>query len=206
MYITRESFGYLKRVMVNNDLLAGDACTVTMQAVMDFLGTGPSNPVPAFNPALDGIYSLTLNFGGDINTPHHEAAGWEHGIAIQKIGDDLVLYQSWVNSFTLGDWLFARGQAGAFASIACSPMHGQCSAPAMRNWLSMLQGLHMVVGNEFLFNRTVEQLFGPAPTAVQGVQLGAVRNNGTALRYHWKHRHLKPLHVLVPLPDDDDEL
>ena len=194
MYISKESKAYLDKVVGNDQLTAIDTCTAVMQGVMEFLGTGATTVLTDFNPSLDGIYSLTLNFGGDIRTPEHKLGGWEHGIALQKIGDDLVLYQGWVGAFTLSDWLTAAANVSGYPSVSYSPLHAKCSREGMKTWLNMLRSLaSSATGDALPFKATVEFLFGPATTPVGDIQLGDATRSRSKLQYHWKHRALKPI-------------
>jgi hypothetical protein len=193
MYISRQSKAYLEKVIGNDQLMSNGACTAAMQGVMVFLGTGATVKVANFNSAGDGIYGLTLNFGGDIHSAGHEVGGWEHGLAIQKKGSELVLYQAWVGSFTLSDWLLLTGGVRTYPSAPYSPMHAQCSAQGMDQWMKMLDSLGGQVSDVERFKGTTQFLFGPATEAVGAMQLASARSAGKALNYHWRYRALKPI-------------
>jgi hypothetical protein len=193
MYISAASNAYVKKVLNNNNLMAIDTCTAAMQGVMAFLGQGVAVAIAEFNPAQDGMYSLTLNFCDDINTPGH-IAGWEHGIALQKIGGDLVLYQGWVGKFTLGDWLLTAHNVCAYPAVEYSPLHAKCSESAMKTWLGMLLQLgKLATGNFIAFKATVEFVFGPPSDGAGTMQLNYAGGRGAALRYHWKYAPLKAI-------------
>lgn len=192
MSLSMESHGYVNKVLANDDLMHAGTCTGAMQAIMEFLGRGRPAPVAEFNPAREGLYSLTLNFGGDIRTAEHDPAGWEHGIALQNLGDDLVLYQAWVGSFTLGDWLLLAPNVSALLAAEYSPLHHKCSGASMKTWLNMLHQLGGLAAGRFDgFKSACELLFGPPTGPVGNMQLQ--RANGRALRYHWKYAEAKPV-------------
>jgi hypothetical protein len=194
MYISAASIAYVEKVLNNNNLMAIGTCTEAMQGVMAFLGQGVAVPIAEFNAAQDGMYSLTLNFCGDINTSEHIPGFWEHGIALQKIGGDLVLYQAWVGSFTLGDWLLAAHNVCAYPAVAYSPLHANCSESAMKNWLGMLLTLgKLATGNFAAFKATVQFVFGPPSDGTAHLQLITAAGQKRALRYHWKHAPLKAI-------------
>lgn len=192
MSLSAEAKKYVVKVIDNDELMAIDTCTSVMRGVMDFLGVGTATNVTDFNPAQDGLYSLVLNFGADINQPDH-AYGWEHGIVLQNIGGDIVLYQGWVSSFTLGDWLLCKGTASTTPAIAYSPLEGRYSAGNMRTWQSMLKNLGGLVGDPRAFGATCEFLFGPKPNGTLTLQLADAVRRKAPLRFHWKYKALKPV-------------
>lgn len=194
MYLSAQSNAYLKKVLLNDELMQQGACTGAMRAVMDHLGRGPGVAVNDFNPAQDGMYSVVLNFGGDINTPEHDMGGWEHGLALQKLGEEIVLYQAWVGVFTLGDWLLTAQNVSALPSAPYSPLHAKCSEAGMKTWLGMLKQLGgLAKGNFVAFKATCDFLFGPPTGHVGTMQLNLAGQRNSPLRYHWKYAPMKAI-------------
>lgn len=193
MYIGKESKAYLDKVVQNNALMGSDVCTGAMQGVMKFLGSGAPTAVADFNSARNGLYSLVINFGGDINTKDHKA-GWEHGMAIQKIGDDLVLYQAWVLKFSLSDWLLSDGAVGKYQANSFGPMHAKSSSEAMKEWILRVRNLGALAADAGAFCAAAEALFGPP---AGGVGLMQVRSASAPLRYHWKYCALKAIDEII---------
>jgi hypothetical protein len=155
--LSSRSLEYVHAVMSKPALMNSDTCTTVMQGVMKLLGTGPVTVLhdgPATKGQLplkldrDGVYSLALNFGPDIHQPGHNTAGWEHGMVLQKSGNDVVLYQAWVGQYTLREWMEGTDAVSEMA-LGRSPKNANNLNLRMQTWLNMTNQLGELINGDY---------------------------------------------------------
>lgn len=189
----------IERVANREKLMSNDTCTAVMSGVIKLLGVEKFAVVKAFDGSgPDGLYSLVANFGGDIHTAQHDAAGWEHGMVFQKCGGEVVFYQGWVGTFTLRDWLLLTPKCMSLASSKYSPRHPSFHPSIMGDYFRQLAGLQTLWDNTVkhdmdvsIFLAATEFVFGPK-SSLCAMQLGAAKVKGARLNFHWKHHAFKP--------------
>ncbi|RON50524.1 hypothetical protein BK666_05190 [Pseudomonas frederiksbergensis] len=187
----------IKAVHSDEQLLKNDVCTGVMQEVVKVLcareyTNNPDYCEPVSPRSMDGIYTVVLNFGADIRTEEH-TQGWEHGMAFQKIGHDIVLYQGWVSKFSLGDWLTGEPLG------VCHPMREYSPAQTVGNnintFIEKIKGLKdaLIASSEDEF---VNELYKPFMLLdklgpIDKIQGRMSFNRRELFKCHWKHFHFQ---------------
>jgi hypothetical protein len=122
------TFQKINAVLDDEALLDNDICTGVMQGVVKRLCGVEYKINTTYCAAInersaDGLYTVVLNFGQDINTDG-PIQTWEHGLTLQKIGNETILYQGWVSIFKLRQWLTGSGIGICFPMQEYSPVQG----------------------------------------------------------------------------------
>src|SRR5579862_6125656 len=107
----------LDAIWGDSEVMATNICTNTMNAVVGLLAGENRQEMLSATPAFDrdGVYALRM-------APGDEGAfrrTWNHDLAIVCVGGEATVYQSWVDEFSLSDWLL-NSDPGNAALHACA--------------------------------------------------------------------------------------
>jgi hypothetical protein len=143
MPLDADTLAWLDRVALTPGLLDNDTCTTVAREILAELGSGPEEALTHqeamtrlhdWARAEDGLYNLTMSGTSTRNL--------QHGLVLLKKGQNLLLLQGWVGSFTLGQWLDGRIAGDGDACFQTySPRWAEQGTPNMRTWLRVLQDL-----------------------------------------------------------------
>jgi hypothetical protein len=182
----------IRLMLSKKKLLDVDTCTTVMQKTVKKLCGVDYKSVPESENAIssnsaDGLYTLVLNFGSDINTGG-EMQLWEHGLAFQKIGHEIVLYQGWVGKFTLDAWLSGNSIGTCHPMLLYSPAN--CVGNAIEVFINKIKELGAALKECKTDKAFVETLCAPfiEDPSDRSIRILLMKGKGLGeLKYHWKY-------------------
>jgi hypothetical protein len=190
---TKPTMDKIKVILSKDKLLKVDTCTTVMQRVVkklcgvDYTTATESENAIALDLA-DGVYTLVLNFGKDINSGG-DIQFWEHGLAFQKIGHEIILYQGWVEKFTLSAWLTGTSIGTCHRMLPYSPAN--CIGNAIETFIQQIKDLGAALercrdNEEFI--KTLYTPFMEYRSTDRETRILLMRGTGLGkLKYHWKY-------------------
>jgi hypothetical protein len=191
------TFQKINAVLDDETLLANDICTAVMQGVVKRLcgveyRTNTKYCSAINESSADGLYTVVLNFGQDINTDGPMQA-WEHGLTFQKVGNEMILYQGWVSIFNLRQWL-----TGTSIGI-CSPMLGyspaRCVGNDINNFIKKIDDLKVNLSASTNAEEFAKILCAPFMTYdIRAKECSVARllfHNRDQFKCHWKYFHFQ---------------
>lgn len=190
---TAETREKINLILKKDRLLKTDTCTTVMQKIVKTLCgveyiSNPQKGTPITPFSADGVYTLVLNFGADLgngNTPQL----WEHGMAFQKTGKEIILYQGWVGKFTLGDWLEGKSIGVCHPMLSYSPANS--IGNHIENFIQKLDELQNSLNSckdNVQFAKSLCELFMSTSDAKKDCAvLAMARQTLGELQFHWKY-------------------